>query len=131
MSVVIVIEGLDKIQGMLSVPNLESGLGKALDRSSQIWRDETKKMDPVSAKTTGYGAKGIPVDTGRLRQSIQARRVSSVAAEVYTPVEYASTIVEGRGKMPPRPFFDWSLEFGAMEKISVAFAEEILHALAA
>jgi len=112
MSMQIVIEGLDKIESMVDPQRLGIGLDQALQRSAQVWRDDTKKMPPVSASRTGYGAKGIPVAPkhgGTLRQMIQSRRVSSIAAEVFGGAQYTPFVHEGTSKMPARPFFEWSL----------------------
>lgn len=125
MSVSIRIEGLDKIAAMVSPARFERAAQRGLERSSQVWRDETKKMPPVSAKTTGYDAIGIPVDTGRLRQSIQARQVSAVAAEVYAPVQYADAVHDGSSRVPARPFLEWSAD-RSTEKFAIIFSEELL-----
>ncbi len=129
MSVTLELTGFDKIASMLDPGRYDRAIARVVDRGAQIWRDETKKMPAVSAKTTGYGAKGIPVDSGRLRQSIQARRVSAVAAEVYAPVQYASYVHDGTGVVPERPFFDFALELGATEKIGTMANDEFQTAL--
>lgn len=95
--------------------------GRAVMLAGSALRDNTKKLRPVSAKTTGYGVKGIPVDTGRLRQSILSRRLSLLAAGVIAPVKYASAVHQGTRKMPARPFFAWSLQLGGQKKIDAVF----------
>jgi len=123
------ISGLDSIQKMLSGALQQQTFDRILDRCAQAWADETKKMPAVSAKTTGYGTKGIPVDTGRLRQSIHSKRISSIAAGVVAPVQYASYIHAGTGKMPDRPFFDWALELGGLRRMEGIVNEEISRAM--
>ena len=125
MSVTLVIEGLDKIQSLVDPAKFDRAVARGLDRSVQIWRDDVKTMPAVSAATTGYGAKGIPVDTGRLRQSVQARRTGLLAAGVVAPLQYASYVEEGTSKMPARPFFEWALELGALQKMEDAMNREI------
>jgi hypothetical protein len=150
----ITITGLDKVEKMLSPARFEQACSRSLDRASQIWRDETKQLPPVSASRTGYGAKGIPVAPlygGTLRQLIQARRVSNTVAEVYSGAKYSSYVYNGvkpfqmnravnipgvgwryiktHPGMPARPFFEWSLELGAREKIIVEVTRQFTHAL--
>jgi hypothetical protein len=119
------ISGLDSVTRMLQGASQQNTYDRILDRCAQAWADETKKMPAVSAKTTGYGTKGIPVDTGRLRQSIHSRRISSIAAGVVAPVQYASFIHEGTGVMPDRPFFDWALELGGLRRMEGIVNEEL------
>lgn len=128
MSLTIRIEGLDRIAQMVSPHRLDRAVERGLERASQAWRDETKKMPPVSGPRDGYDAVGIPVDTGRLRQSIQARKVSAVAAEVYAPVQYGSYVHDGTSRVPSRPFLEWSAD-RSTEKFSIIFAEELLRAM--
>jgi len=119
------ISGLDSVARLLSGPVQQQTYDRILDRSAQAWADETKKMPAVSARTTGYGAKGIPVDTGRLRQSIHAKRISSIAAGVVAPVQYASYIHGGTGNMPDRPFFEWALELGVLRRMEGIVNDEL------
>jgi len=80
----------------------------------------------VSAKTTGYGAKGIPVDSGRMRQSIHKRRISNIAAGVVTPVGYGEKVRFGAATMLGRESLHFALEdFGAMAKIDGIVQEEL------
>jgi hypothetical protein len=124
MSLTVEIVGLDKMLSTVDPSRFDHAVQRILDRGIQSWRDNTKKMPAVSAKTTGYGEHGIPVDSGRLRQSIQSRRLSAVAAGVYSPVRYASSVHEGTSRMPPRPFFQWSFEMGTQQDIERIVTEE-------
>lgn len=103
--------------------------GKAIDRAVQrggeLLRDFTKKMPPVSAKRTGYNARGIPVDTGRLRQSIQKRKLQQFAAGVAPGVKHGLYVHEGTDRMQARPYFDWALEMGAEKEIDALFVDSI------
>lgn len=94
---------------------------RAVQEAAASYRDHTKRMAPVSASRTGYGAKGVPVDTGRLRQSIQSRNLALLAAGVGPRVNYGEFVHEGTRRMPARPFLQWSLESGAMDKIDAVF----------
>lgn len=96
--------------------------GEAVGRAGATLRDETKKLPPVSATRTGYQARGIPVDTGRMRQSLSSKKLSLLAAGVMTNTNYGGYVHEGTIRMPSRPFFEWSLEMGAQRKIDDIFA---------
>jgi HK97 gp10 family phage protein len=95
--------------------------GKAVNRAAEKLRDFTKTMPPVSVARTGYDAKGIPVASGRMRQSVQKLNVSLLAAGVTARTKYAPFVHDGTGKMKARPFFDWALELGALEQIDKIF----------
>jgi hypothetical protein len=122
----ITITGIGNLTALLSDQNLTKALSRSIALSAQTLRDDTKKLPPVSARGTGYGAKGIPVDTGRMRQSIIARQISQFAAGVAAPVHYAKYVHDGTGKVPARPFFQYALEdFGTLKKIEIIFNEQI------
>ena len=95
--------------------------GDAVQRSAEKLRDMTKQLSPVSKAKTGFGAKGIPVDTGRLRQSIYKRQIQQLAAGVYPKVKYGGYVHEGTSKMPARPYLQWALELGAQKAIDAIF----------
>ena len=88
MSVVVDIQGLDKMLTLVDVPRAQAEIDRAINRAAEQLRDQAKKMPPVSGPRDGYAAMGIPVDTGRLRQSIQKRRLALMAAEIFAPVDY-------------------------------------------
>lgn len=109
---------------------------QAVNRAAELLRDETKRLRPVSKATTGFGAKGIPVDTGRLRQSLHKKSLSKLAAGVYPNVKYGAAVhdgthrshgsysdymADGSNGVPPRPYFQWALELGAQRKIDDIF----------
>lgn len=102
--------GFDKLLKLTDAVRTTNLLDKAVDKMAQTLRDETKKLPPVSAKRTGYAAKGIPVDTGRLRQSIQKQKVALMAADVFAATNYARQVHQGTGSVPARPFFVWAYE---------------------
>jgi hypothetical protein len=63
--------------------------------------------------------KGIPVDTGRMRQSIQKRKIALLAAEVDAPTNYSRFVHDGTREMPARQFFVWALDdFGGRERLA-------------
>ncbi len=76
-----------------------------MNLSAEVLRDDAKRMPAVSAKTTGYGAHGLPVDTGHMLQSIQKRKTQLLAADVYANTNYSAHVHDGTSKMPARPFF--------------------------
>jgi HK97 gp10 family phage protein len=120
MSVTLQIEGLDKIDMLLDGDRFVQEMDRAVQQSASTLRDETKKLPPVSAKRTGYAALGIPVDTGRLRQSIRSKKTGTLEAEVIADVNYSGLVHEGTDRMPPRPFFQWELEeFGGLQKVDL------------
>jgi hypothetical protein len=123
MSLVITIDGLDALQKTYDPARFERALDTIVDRAAETLRDHTKRLPPVSAARTGYSAKGIPVDTGRLRQSIQKRKTQLLAAEVGAYVRYAGHVHDGTSRVPPRPFLLWSLELGGLRRI-----EEVVQA---
>lgn len=113
----ITIEGLDTWLKITDPDRFVREVDRGVQQAIEMLRDETKKMPPVSANTTGYGQPGIPVDTGRLRQSIQKRKIALMAAEIFAPVQYAEFVHQGTSKMPARPFFEWVwADFGGKEK---------------
>lgn len=103
----------------------EKVYAQAVQVAAQKFRDNTKELPPVSAKRTGYNAKGMPTDKGNLRSSIKRRRISALAAGVFVgrPAEkYGIHVHQGhktRGgkQIPARPFFQWSLEMGGQKMI--------------
>lgn len=117
-AVSITFTGLEDILSMVNPAKVGIAIGEGIDRASQLVRDGVKDMPPVSAKTTGYGPEGVPVDTGRLRQSVRATKTALFGAEIDAPVDYADYVHEGTSKMPARPFFEWFLDdFGGTKMI--------------
>ena len=113
-------DGLDKFMEIVDPVRFVNEIDRAMDRASSLLRDETKRMPAVSAKTTGYAALGIPVDTGRMRQSIQKRKIGTFEYEVYADTNYSAFIHEGTGRMPARPFFTWLLnDFGGVQMLEI------------
>lgn len=124
--ITIEISGIDKLLSVCDPHRFVAEMDKGINRAAEVLRDETKRMPPVSAKTTGYGAPGIPVDTGRLRQSIQKQQLSLLAAGVVVPVDYAQHVYEGTSKMPGRPFFKWVLEdFNGLAMVQAVLNEAL------
>src|SRR5262245_28584816 len=119
MTVIVTSIGRETIVGPLeSFPrNAQRAFDRTVQRGAEFLRDYTKKLPPVCANTTGYDAKGIPVDKGQLRQSIQKRRLALMAAGVFPGTNHGVFVHEGTDRMKARPFFDWSLELGAEREI--------------
>lgn len=113
--------GLIEKQLLLFPEKAEKVFSQAVQRSAEALRDDVKKLPPVSAKTTGYGAKGIPVDTGFLRQSIRKKNINKLAAGVSPKARYGAPVHDGTKHMQARPFFEWALELGSQEKIDNIF----------
>lgn len=103
-------KGFDQIMTMLDPVRFVQEMDKTVDLMGQELRDYTKNLPAVSAKGTGYGARGIPVDTGRMRQSIEKRKVQLMAVDIAAATNYSRFVHEGTGKMPGRPFFQWAAE---------------------
>jgi hypothetical protein len=106
----ITIDGLDEWRSIVDPARFAKEMDSAVQRAAEMLRDEAKKMPPVSAATTGYETPGIPVDHGRLRQSIQKRRLSLLGAEIFTATNYAAHVHDGTSRMPARPYFRWLWE---------------------
>lgn len=122
----VVISGLEQIQAMVDVSAFERALDRGIERAAEAIRDDTKRLPPVSAARTGYGTKGIPVDTGHMRQMVQKRKVALMAAEIYVGTNYAGYVHQGTGRMPARPFLEWQLnDFGGKEKIATIVSEHL------
>ena len=107
-----------------------AAFGKAMDQAtwaaSAKLRDEAKLMPPVSAKTTGYDAEGLPVDTGFMRQMIVVENKRQLAADVVAKTAYSGFVHDGTGRMPARPFFKWLWEdFGGMTAVKKVFDDAI------
>lgn len=109
--ITIEITGLDSFLAQIAPARLTQAIDKSVDRAAEVLRDHTKQMSPVSAKRNGYNEHGIPVDTGRMRQSIQKRKTQLLAAEVGAYVNYSSYVHDG-GRAPARPFLLWSYQDG-------------------
>jgi hypothetical protein len=131
MSITLQFEALDKLLSMVDPTKFERTIDTILQNGGAIWRDETKKLPPVSGPRDGYGARGVPVDSGLTRQMIGSRKVSAVALEIFGGTQYSGYVHEGTSRVPPRPFFLYALEDGAMEKIGMMARDEFLYALSA
>jgi HK97 gp10 family phage protein len=110
MTVVVQIDGFDKFMELLDPDRFIREIDRALQVSSSTLRDMTKQMPPVSAKRTGLSAIGLPVDTGRMRQSIRSQKTGFLDYEVIADVNYSGYVHDGTSRMPERPFFKWLLE---------------------
>jgi len=124
--ILISVIGLDKIVGDIdSFPGDSARVySKAVDDAAKLLVKGTKNMPPVSAATTGYGRKGMPVDTGALRGSIQKREIGLMASGVFAKADYSGFVHEGTSRMPARPFFQWALDFfGVQLAIDKIFAK--------
>jgi hypothetical protein len=120
MSLTVTITGLEAIRAMVDSNAFVQKLDTAIDRAAEFIRDDTKRLPAVSAKTTGYGEEGIPVDSGRMRQAIVKRKLNLLTVGVFADVNYSGFVSEGTSRMPSRPFFQWELDdFGGKEQIKL------------
>lgn len=115
-------KGFDKIEAMLDPVRFVQEMDRTVDLMGQELRDYAKTLPPVSAKRTGYEPRGIPVDTGRLRQSIEKRKTQLLAVDVAAATAYSKFVHDGTGRMPPRPFFVWSAELD-QDRLTVILEE--------
>lgn len=106
------VTGLKEMQSMLKQfpADAPQVFGDAVQKAGARLRDEVK------------GLSNIPVKTGRMRQSINSRRIALLASGVFVGTDYGVYVHEGTSKMPPRPFFQWALQGGAMKAINDIFA---------
>jgi hypothetical protein len=121
--------GLDKIIQNIGPAQTQKAISLATKRSAERLRDDTKLLPPVSAKTTGYEAEGIPVDTSRMRNAIHTFDVSLLAAGVIADVGYSGYVRDGTSKMPGRDFFAFALQSGTREKIKQIYEEYLVKAV--
>ena len=146
MSVTVSITGLDAIEKALAPEEFDRSVRRALELSAQAWRDDTKKLPPVSAKRDGWAAKGLPVDTGSMAQRIQVETVDDQGASVRAKTNYSKAVHDGSPPHdinssvfipgvgwryikkhpgnPARPFFDYALESGTLKRIEKIFQEQ-------
>lgn len=106
------VTGLEEVKAHLAQYPKEAPAvyGEALARAGARLRDETKALG------------NIPVATGRMRQSINSRRISLLAVGVFVGTDYGAYVHEGTARMPARPFFRWALEGGAQKAIDDIFS---------
>ena len=125
------IEGLNELIAAFDPDEFEKRMDAGLWEAAEVLMNTVQgNMPDVSARTTGYGAKGIPVDTGRLKASIERRKVQLLAAEVYAGTDYSRYVHDGTEKVPARPFFQWALQdFGGIGKIEVVLSQHMERAL--
>ena len=83
--------------------------GDAVVKAAARLRDETKAVSD------------FPVATGRMRQSINSRKLALMASGVFVGTDYGVYVHEGTSRMQGRPFFKWALEGGAQEAINKIF----------
>lgn len=91
--------------------------GQLRQRASQVVRTTALDIE-AQAKAT------VPVDTGTLKNSIQAEQAGDLAWQVGTPVEYAPYVEYGTTKMAPRPYLG-----PAAEAVRGPFEQAMKHLL--
>ncbi len=117
------IEGLDKIKKALDPSEFKERVDSGLWESSEVLMNTVKGNMP---DISGFGSKGIPVDTGRLKGSVDRRRIQMMAAEVYAGTNYSKFVHDGTKRMAGRPFFEWALQdYGALKKMEKVLIEHV------
>ena len=119
MQVIIKVKGLTQVQKDLAQfpEKAKSVYDNAIQQAGREFRDFTKTLPPVSVRTTGYDAKGMPTDIGNMASRITKRKIQALAAGVVGGAHYSGYVHEGTRKMRARPYFEWSLELGGLTKI--------------
>lgn len=78
---------------------------KKLDLSNKRIADAvTESIKATSLKVSNVAKQIVPVDTGRLKSSIQISNLTKVSAEVGTNVEYAPYVEFGTNKQRAQPY---------------------------
>lgn len=126
--------GLQNIEPLATFSGrFDSVVGPVVQKSAELLRDDTKRLPPVSAATSGYEAKGIPVAPkhgGFMRQNIEKAALAQLAAGVGTGrASYGPYVHDGTRKMPARPFFEFALEMGTEKEIDQMIDEAALSLL--
>ena len=85
---------LDAKDLIKELKNLEKELAESAD----------KDVKDTALELEGNAKQDCPVDTGRLRASIQTENVGDLEYEVGTDVEYAKYVHDGTRKKAPKPF---------------------------
>ncbi len=84
------------------------------DRLDETQREAHEKIERVlqdgALKTQGLAQQLAPVDTGRLRASIEFRKVGNLIFEVFTVVNYATFVEHGTIYASSQPFLRPSFE---------------------
>lgn len=86
-------------------------------REGEITDKLRSGMEKAAKYVEGEAKKNCPVDTGRLRASINSKVEGEVVGIIGTTVEYASFVELGKGQ-PPQPFL-----FPALERSKAKIAE--------
>lgn len=119
----VTVTGLEEIRAATDPATFERSMAVGLWEAAEALMNTVKGNMP---DVSGFGSKGIPVDTGRLKGSVERRKVQLLAAEVYAGTNYSLYVHDGTAKTPARPFFRWALEdFGAKEKMEKVMIEKI------
>lgn len=105
---------------------------KGLEQMQRMLRDFPKKAEAEFGKAVQLAARALaeggrlnadtPVKTGRLRASINHRKLARLAAATFVGVNYGLYVHEGTSRMAGRPFLKWTLERGFQKKIDDIFA---------
>ena len=94
-----------------------------------LWESAEALMNTVKGNMpdiSGFSSKGIPVDTGRMKGSVERRRLQMMAAEVYAGTKYSRYVHDGTARTAARPFFQWALQdYGALEKMEKVMIEKL------
>lgn len=119
----VTVTGLEAIQAATDPATFERSMAVGLWEAAEALMNTVKANMP---DIRGFASKGIPVDLGGLKRSIERRRLQLLAVEVYAGTNYSLYVHDGTARTAARPFFQWALQdFGAIEKMEKVMIEKI------
>lgn len=81
-----------------------------IDMSKYTAEQSLKMIRGLTIAVSNQAKMFAPVDTGRLRQSIEHKMIGPLEGEVFTPTEYAPFIEYGTRNMSAQPFMRPALD---------------------
>lgn len=102
MSIVVRIEGIDE-------------LTTALRRGGRVGGELDKAVKKLSEKAAEQAKGRAPVRTGRLKRSINVRRVGEASYRISADTPYSGYVEHGTGRMKPQPYMRPAIEQVAKE----------------
>src|SRR3990167_6567527 len=95
---------------------VSSNLGKIKEQSLE---NASRILWQAGLRMEAYAKGFAPVDTGRLRNSIHAEKISDNEVIVSDNVEYGVFVEFGTSKMPPQPFLTPAMDLVRIEFPSI------------